>query len=88
MKTVEKKILPEYFDDVFTGRKKFELRLDDEEINAGDILVLKEWDPIQKEYTGRVMEKKVTYAKAFKIDEMFWPEAEIKEKGIRILSLE
>ena len=88
MKTVEKKINIEFFDDVFSGKKKFELRLNDEDISEGDTLVLNEWDPAIKTYTGRRMEKKVTYAGVFNIDKMFWSEAEIKAKGLRILSLE
>lgn len=88
MKIIEKKIHPEYFDAIESGKKKYELRLNDEEINEGDTLVLKEWDPNTMEYTGRVIEKKVTSAHVFKIDELFWPEAEIKEKGLRILSIE
>ncbi|HUD03004.1 MAG TPA: DUF3850 domain-containing protein [Candidatus Paceibacterota bacterium] len=88
MKTVEKKINIEFFDDIFSGKKKFELRLNDEDISEGDTLVLNEWDPDTKTYTGRKMEKKVTYAKVFNIDKMFWSEAEIKAKGLRILSLE
>lgn len=88
MKTVEKKCWPDFFDEVASGKKRFELRLNDEDISAGDTLILKEWDPATKQYTGRQMEKKVTYAKVFKIDELFWPEQEIKEKGLRILSLE
>ncbi len=42
--------------------------------------LLREWDPATKEYTGRQVEKKVTYARVFKIDQLFWTEAEIKEK--------
>lgn len=71
-----------------SGRKKFELRLNDFEIKEGDTLVLEEWDPEKKEYTGRKIEKKATYVGKFKIDELFWSESEIKEKGIQIISLE
>jgi len=88
MKTVEKKIDLGFFDDVYSGKKKFELRLNDEDISEGDTLVLKEWNPATKTYTGRVIEKKVTYALVFNPSQSFWPEAEIKEKGLRILSLE
>lgn len=85
---IKKKIWPEYFEAMESGKKKFELRLNDFEINEGDILSLEEWDPKTKEYTGRKLEKKVTYVGKFKIDSLFWPEEEIKEKGIQIISLE
>ena len=56
---IKKKIWPEYFKLVKSGRKKFELRLADFEIKEGDILVLEEWDPKKKKYTGRRIRKKV-----------------------------
>ncbi len=88
MAIVHKKIWPEYFDAVASGKKKFELRLDDFEIHEGDTLALEEWDPKTKEYTGRRIEKKVTYVGKFKMDRLFWPESEIREKGIQVISLE
>jgi len=50
---IEKKIWPEYFIKVLSGEKNFELRLADWECKPGDILLLKEWNPELKEYTGR-----------------------------------
>lgn len=88
MAIINKKIWPKYFADVASGKKKYELRLDDFEVKEGDILILEEWDPKKKEYTGRKVEKKVTYVGKFRIDHLFWPEEEIKEKGIQIISLE
>ena len=88
MAIIKKKIWPEYFDAVASGKKKFELRLNDFEVNEGDILVLEEWDPKTESYTGRKTEKKATYVCKFKIDKLFWPEEQIKEKGIQIISLE
>ena len=88
MTIIKKKIWPEYFDAVASGRKKFELRLNDFEVNEGDTLVPEEWDPKTKKYTDRNVERKVTFVGKFKIDKLFWPEEEIKEKGIHIISLE
>jgi ribosomal protein S17 len=84
MKT-EKKIWPEYFQKILDGKKKYELRLADWECNPGDILVLKEWDPETKEYTGRVLEKKVTYigkTKGFDV----WSKEDIEKYGFQIIS--
>ena len=67
---IEKKVWPEYFEAIQDGRKTFELRLNDFEINEGDILVLKEWDPETKSYTGRELEKTVTYVGKWKLDEL------------------
>ncbi len=88
MATINKKIWPEYFEAIVSGKKKYELRLNDFEVNEGDTLVLEEWNPETKEYTGRKVEKTVTYVGKFKIDKLFWPEEEIKAKGIQIISLE
>ena len=88
MALIHKKIWPEYFDAVASGKKKDELRLNDFEVKEGDMLVLEEWDPETKKYTGRSTEKKVTYVGKLKIDKLFWPEEQIKEKGIQIISLD
>lgn len=55
---IEKKTWPEFFEEILNGKKKFELRLADFDIKSGDILVLREWDPETKDYTGRKIEKK------------------------------
>jgi ASC-1-like (ASCH) protein len=52
---------PDYFEEILSGKKKFELRLADFEIKEGDTLVLREYDPKTKDYTGREIEKKVSY---------------------------
>ena len=51
MKIIQKKILPEYFEAVISGRKTFELRKDEDNVQPGDRLILNEWDG--KNYTGR-----------------------------------
>jgi ASC-1-like (ASCH) protein len=88
MAIIKKKTWPGYFNEVTSGRKKYDLRLNDFEIKEGDTLVLEEWNPETKEYTGRKLEKKVTYVGKFKIDKLFWKEEEIREKGIQIISLD
>lgn len=87
-KIIKKKIWPEYFEAVASGKKKFELRLNDFEINEGDTLVLEEWDPKTKKYTGRRVEKHIAYVAKFKLDKMFWPKEEIEKHGLQIISLE
>ena len=88
MTVIKKKIWPEYFEAVSSGKKKYELRLNDFEINDGDTLILEEWNPETQKYTGRKIEKKVTYVGRFKINQLFWPEEEIREKRIQVISLE
>lgn len=51
MKLHELKILPEYYEKVLSGEKRFELRKDDRGFKVGDIIRLCEHDG--KEFTGR-----------------------------------
>ena len=88
MAIIKKKIWPVYFEVILSGKKKYELRLNDFEVNEGDTLLLEEWNPETKKYTGRKVEKKVTYVGRFKLDELFWPKEQIEEKGIQIISLD
>ena len=89
MKKIEKKTWPEYFQAILDGRKTFEWRLNDFDIAEGDTLVLKEWDPKTKDYTGRQIEKKVGYVGKWKISdlEVFHPMEEIEKNGFYIISL-
>lgn len=89
MNKIEKKVLPEYFQQILDNKKTFEVRLNDFKITEGDTLVLKEWDPETKNYTGRELERKVGYVGKWKIDDLtrFWPREDINEKGIQIISL-
>lgn len=58
--TVHKlKILPEYYDAVRCGDKRFEIRKNDRDFHTGDILRLKEWDG--KQYTGEELDAVVRY---------------------------
>lgn len=88
MKKIEKKVWPEYFQAILDGDKKFELRLADWECNKGDTLVLKEWSPETKEYTGRVLEKVVRYVIKTKGSEKFWPKKDIEKYGFQIISFD
>lgn len=55
----ELKILPAYFNDVFSGRKNFEIRKNDRGFRVNHILMLREFDG--KNYTGSYIHKKITY---------------------------
>ena len=88
MQRIHKKVWPESFNLISSGEKKFELRLDDFEAKVGDHLLLEEWDPKVKEYTGRKIEKVITNVRKFKIDNTYWSKAEIEKKGLQIFSIE
>ena len=82
---IEKKVWPKYFQAILDGRKNFELRLADFDIKEGDVLILREWDPAKKEYTGRVAEKEAMYVIKIK-DVKFWNKEEVKKFGFQIIS--
>ena len=89
MSRVEKKAWPELFREVLNVKKTFDLRLNDFEVKEGDTLLLREWDPTIKEYTGRELERRVGYVGKWKMDELtkFWPKEDINTHGIQVISL-
>lgn len=89
METINKKIWPEYFQQVLDGNKTFELRLNDFSIKKGDTLILKEWNPETETYTGRELKRKIGYVGKWKIDDLtkFWPKEDIDENGLQVISL-
>lgn len=83
---IEKKIWPEYFEKVLSGEKNFELRLADWDCKPGDALVLREWNPETKEYTGRQVEKEVGYVLKTKDVSLFSKE-DIEKYGWQVIGL-
>ena len=82
---IKKKVWPEYFQKILDGKKTYELRLADWECNEGDVLVLQEWDPETKEYTGREIEKEVTYVGKTR-NMNFWPKEDVEKHGYQIIA--
>lgn len=82
---IEKKVQPPYFQDILDGKKNFELRLNRFKCKEGDTLVLREWDPKTRKYTGRVVEKKISYVLKTKDCEKFWPKEEIEKYGYQVI---
>jgi len=87
MKIVKKKIWPKYYELIKSGKKKFEVRLADFEIEEGDTLILEEWDPKTKGYTGRKIKAKANYILKFDIDK-FGQAEEIKKRGLYIIQFQ
>lgn len=70
----ELKTWPPYWQAVASGQKPFEVREDDRDFDLGDRLLLREWDPQIKSYTGRKVICEITYkldGGAFGIEEGF-----------------
>lgn len=84
----EKKCWPEYFHSILDGTKRFEIRLADWKCEPGDELVLQEWDPVTKKFTGREIIKKVDYVLTTKALEEWgvWSKEEIDKHGFQVIS--
>jgi len=82
-----KKTWPEYFEAVLSGKKKFDMRVNDFKISKGDILVLQEFDPNKKEYSGREIRKEAIRVDKFNLNS-FSQKEEIEKKGLQIISFE
>jgi hypothetical protein len=59
--THELKCWPEYFKAVKSGNKTFEVRKFDRPFAVGDTLVLREYDPKIRNYTGQEEKRKISY---------------------------
>lgn len=51
-RTHELKIWPQFFHDVVTRKKTYEVRVNDRAFQVGELIHLREWDPVAKDYTG------------------------------------
>ncbi len=85
---IEKKTWPLYFNRVLSGEKKLDLRVADFDANIGDTLVLREWDPETKQYTGRTLEKKITYVMRTKNAAKMYTSEDIEKYGFVVMQLE
>ena len=85
MSRIEKKAWPAFFQAVLEGTKSFDLRLADFACNPGDTLVLREWDPETEAYSGRSVEKVVSYV--LKTKELpFWTREETERHGFQVIA--
>lgn len=83
---IRKKTWTEAFEKVFSGEKTFDARLANFDVKPGDILVLEEYDPTANKYTGRKIEKEITFVLNSK-EQKFWSQSDIKKYGLVIMGL-
>lgn len=90
MSVIIKKIVPEWFDAIASGKKKFELRLSDFQIGEDDILRLEEWigEGKDRKPTGRFLEKKVNYVRKVDLKSWIKEQPELVEKGFYVIQLD
>ena len=79
----ELKTWPEYFQLIESGEKSFELRKNDRDFKVGDHVLLKEYQKDSKQYTGRILNRRITFVmKGIKAEELGL------KKGYCIMSIE
>lgn len=83
---IKKKCWPEYFEQLLSGKKKFEVRLADFELKEGDILTFEEYNPEIKKYSGRKLSKKIVWFTKFNPIGA-WSIEDIKKFGIYEIEL-
>ncbi len=81
---IEKKAQTESFTRAKSGKGSFELRLADFRCKPGDVLVLREWDPKRREYTGRKVEKRVASVYRTK-GQKFYTKKDVDRYGFQII---
>ncbi|OFF73215.1 hypothetical protein BJM29_12180 [Listeria monocytogenes] len=55
------KTWPEYFQPLWDRKKMFEIRKNDRDYKLGDFVILNEYDPNTKKYTGRQVSAFIEY---------------------------
>ena len=86
MAKIRKKTWKEAFEKILSGEKNFDARLANFDCKVGDTLVLNEYDPIKKTYTGRKMEKKIAFILETK-KQKYWTQSNINKYGLQIIAL-
>jgi ribosomal protein S17 len=81
---IRKKTWKEGFEKILSGEKTFDARLANFKCKPGDILVLEEYDPKIKKYTGRKIEKEITFVLNTK-KQKYWTQSDIAKEGLQIM---
>ncbi|MBI4359269.1 MAG: DUF3850 domain-containing protein [Candidatus Nealsonbacteria bacterium] len=86
MAIIKKKSWPKIFSLMKSGKKKFDVRVADFKVKERDTLILEEYDPKKKKYTGRRLSKKVKYVMKFDLND-YGQKKEIGKKGLYIIQI-
>lgn len=55
------KTWPEMFNAAMFSIKSFDLRVNDRDFKVGEYVALKEWDPVERLYSGRILSRQIQY---------------------------
>ena len=84
---IHKKTWPDMFEKILQGKKNAEIRLADFSASSGDILVLEEYNPEGKKYTGRSIKKKIKNINKIEVSKYYSPE-QIEKCGFWLMEFE
>lgn len=89
MAKIEKKAWPLTFELFASGKRKIEFRLADFDLKTGDVLVLREYDPRTKQYSGRQTELRCKRVEKSVDNPMqFYNLEDVKKHGFYLIELE
>jgi len=89
MAKIEKKAWAGIYDLFNSGERKLEIRLADFDLKSGDSIILKEYDPKMKKYTGRQTELKCKHVEQGLKDPLrFYDADKVKKHGFYIIEFE
>ncbi len=82
-KTIEKKIWPDQFDN--DQQESVDFRLADFDLEKGDVIRFREWDPRAESYTGREFSRTVGAVSKHNSPTRYWSVDELEKHGIYII---
>ena len=86
-KKIIKKTFKESFENILSGEKNFDVRIEDDcKFEEGDLLVLKEIDN-NRNFTGREITKKIKFISRTK-DVGYWDKEKINKHGFTVLGFD
>ena len=90
MAVVEKQLWPQAFQSILEGATSHEFRSENGEIAAGDVLRLRELDPVHGDYTGRELQRRARQVCRFRPGESKNPVSteEIAQPAIQLVEFE
>lgn len=86
MKLIEKKLWPDYFEKDETAL--LDSKLADFDLQSGDQIKFREWDPTTKQYTGREYVRTVKNILKQESPTKYWTPEQLKEYGIYLIQWE
>lgn len=86
MKIIEKKLWPDYFDSDRTAPVDFKCA--DFDLESGDSIRFREWNPETKEYTGREYIRIVKRVTKHESPTRYWSQEELERNGMFIIEWE